>query len=80
MTTLKAIAAEYNELAARLGERPVNRFPDRATAEKRLATIRASWRAVAKASASLTPKYLSVCAVFAWTKSTATVATSRVFL
>lgn len=29
MITLKDFAAEYNELAARLGERPVNRFPAR---------------------------------------------------
>ena len=39
MPTLKELVATYNAAAATLGERPVTKFPDRATAERRVAAL-----------------------------------------
>lgn len=38
---MKSLIAEYNKLAAQLGVKPVNRFSDKKTAERRLAKLRA---------------------------------------
>lgn len=39
MPTLKELVAAYITAAATLGERPVTKFPDRATAERRVAAL-----------------------------------------
>ena len=39
MSTLKELAATYNEVAATLGEKHVTKFRDRATAERRVAEL-----------------------------------------
>lgn len=48
--TLATYANQYNEFAAELGEKPVKRFADRKSAERRLAEIAARAKAARKPS------------------------------